>query len=238
MFKKIIIYVALVFLLSTSYYPLTTNSHALELQSPRYQMEVQEIDLNLKQQSSFYTIESRFGHNWQDFFEVQGYIVKRAPNSLEVGLSQNLIQLGEIKPTKGSTNTTSLSLLASPQKGYQAYIIQLYPLKNAKGDIISASDCGDNSQKCNISLAKAWISNTAYGFGYNQSGPNSPSDFKNSTYFRPLPNENRGDFPNLLFSSPSEKGIDQTTITFKVNASRFLAGTFETVVNFIVLPNY
>ena len=217
---------------------LSTSSHGADLQSPRYRMEVSDIDINLKQQLSFYTIESRFGPNWQDFYELQGYIVKSPPDSLKVSLSQNLINLGEIKPTKGFINATSLTLLESPKKGYQAYIIQLYPLKNAKGDIISASECADNRQKCNISLAKPWISNTAYGFGYNQSGPNSPSDFKNSTYFRPLPNENRGDFPNFLYSSAGKNVSEQTKIIFKVNPPDFLAGTFETVVNFIVLPNY
>lgn len=238
MFKKIIIYVALVFLLSTSYYLLTTNSHALELQSPRYQLEIENIDINVKEKPAFYTLGTRFGQNWSDLFNTQGYLIKKGVKTIVVDLSQNLIDLDELKSGKEARAGTTISILQSPDKGYQISLIQLYLLKNSNGVVIEATRCNDGDQTCNSSLAKKWTTSSAFGLGYNQSGQNTPSDFKNASYFRPMPNENAGNLPNSLLFSLDGKKRTPTQLTFKLNPPSGLAGTFETVVNFIVLPNY
>lgn len=215
MLKNIVFF----FILASYYLLLATISFAANLQSPRYQIDVESLGINVQEIPAFYTLSSRFGANWDDLFTTQGYILDIDQNSIGSDLSENNINLGELKSGTFLQATTSLTVKKSPEKGSRASFIQLYPMKNTNGDIIEPT-----------SLPKVWTSQSAFGFGYRESGPFS--------HFRPLPNENRGDFPNFLFSSLKQDDGEQAKITFRLNPRPGLAGSFETVLNFIVLPNY
>jgi len=55
-----------------------------------------------------------------------------------------------------------------------------------------------------------------------------------NAYFRPLPNQNNGDFPSLIMA---KKG--KTKISFKLNPRpNQPEGTYETIVDFISIPTY
>lgn len=71
----------------------------------------------------------------------------------------------------------------------------------------------------------------------NFSGETIDLDFSlDNTHFRPIPNQNTGEFPATILTNNSE---GQIKITFKLNPSPDQPeGTYETVLDFLAIPGY
>lgn len=71
------------------------------------------------------------------------------------------------------------------------------------------------------------------------SGNDIPSDFIDSTYFRPFPNRQENESPAIVMSSTNVGRNRQAVVTFKVNVSPIQpAGKYQTIINFVATPSF
>jgi len=90
-------------------------------------------------------------------------------------------------------------------------------LKTSGGDSIPDTSC--DSGTCTEATAAVWSLASTYGFGYNMSGNDIPSDFVNSTYFRHFANAAQGQTDKIVMSSNVVGRNRVSTITYKLNVS-------------------
>ncbi|MBI4225503.1 hypothetical protein HY612_00125 [Candidatus Roizmanbacteria bacterium] len=238
MLKKIIISVIL-----TSYFLLlTSNSIALELQSPRFKLDVENLDLDVKEDKLIvYTIQNLQGVQAFMQFKSKGYAITTNGSDKDMifSLSQSIVNLGEISPGQSRQGELILSLSTANELDYFVTLIQEYPLKNFSGQTIPATSCDGGGIICSLSKASPWTSQSAYGFGYSLSGVNVDSDFINNTYFRSMPNQNNGDSPTVIMAKKGKSSDAEAKITFKLNPPPSQpAGTYETIIDFVAIPGY
>jgi len=146
MLKKISL---IFFLLATNYLLLTTYSYALELNSPRFKLDIEKPDIDLnKAKSVVYTIQSLQGEEAFKRFKSNGYIIKSygPEKDLIFSVSQSIINLGEISPGRSAEEDVVLSVSTSNELDYAVNLIQEYPLKNFSGETLDLnySLSGDN----------------------------------------------------------------------------------------------
>ena len=72
MLKQIIFFL----LLYTLYFILYTNSYALQLQSPRFKIEVDRLDIDVKKEKDLYTLENIYDKKSFEQFQSNGYLLK------------------------------------------------------------------------------------------------------------------------------------------------------------------
>lgn len=201
MLKKISL---IFFLLYTLYFILYTNSNALELQSPRFKLEVEKPDIDAKKnRSAIYTLETLHGSQALKEFKSNGYMIKShgSDKDLIFSVSQSIVNLGEISPGRRAKGDLSLSLSTSNELNYRVSMIQEYPLKNSAGETIQLD--------------------------YTLAGEKG---------LRPLPNQNKGDFPTVVMTKSSNQPVK---VTFSINPPPSQpAGTYESIIDFVAIPGY
>jgi hypothetical protein len=71
------------------------------------------------------------------------------------------------------------------------------------------------------------------------SGNDIPTDFINSTYYRPFNNFSTSDNPIVVMSSTNVGKNRLSTMTFRVNVSGIQpAGNYQNVISFVATPSY
>jgi len=114
------------------------------------------------------------------------------------------IDFGTLTPHQFSTKTNFLTVSAGGAGGYQVTASESAVLTSFGGAAtIPNTSCNGNGQTCGEESAAPWTDNTKYGFGYNMSGDDIPSDFIDSTYFRPFSTVNSG----LEFDGTSDRYV-------------------------------
>ncbi len=241
MAKKFLNYLFIFIFLTTNYYLLTTTSHALELQSPQFKLDVGDMNIDSPTSKSVsLTAESTLGKEAYAQFKEFGFslITSEPSEDFTFGLSQSNINLGEIKGAKTLTGETSFTIKSPNPHRFDITMIQEYPLKNSSDKEIPPTSCNGANQTCNKSFAKAWTSSSSFGLGYSLSGKDIPLDFINSQYFRPLPSLEHNDLPVFL-SSSQQKTNYQEKVSFKLKVPLDQPeGTYESLINFIAVPIY
>lgn len=201
MLKKIFIFV---FLLAANYLLLTTYSYALELESPRFKLDVEKPNIDIdKKKSIIYTIESLQGGQAFKRFKSNDYVIKSraSDDDFIFSLSPSVVDLGEVSPGRNATGEIILSVTSQNDLDYSINFIQEYPLKNLSGDTI-------------------------------------PLDFQleGEKSYRSAPNQNNGGPSTVIMTKNS---IQPVKVFFKLNAAPSqTAGTYETIVDFMALPEY
>lgn len=132
MLKKILFFL----LLYTLYFILYTYSYALELQSPRFQLDVEEIGIDIKKDTSAHTIESLYDPEALKHFQNVGYFVKNynIGESLDFSLSPSLITFSNLSSGQEQKEAITLSLPNQNLASYHLSLIQEYPLKSFSGE--------------------------------------------------------------------------------------------------------
>src|SRR3989344_8496939 len=100
MYQKIILFL---FLLTFSYYLLSTDSFALEIQSPSFKIQVTDISIDEnKDTPAVYTLASRYGTKAFNQFNSQGFFVddQKLDEALVLSIMPSLLTM-----TNFSTNT-------------------------------------------------------------------------------------------------------------------------------------
>ena len=187
--------------LTASSFLLTTNVVALEFQSPRFKLEIDNLNIDVAESKPvIYTISSLQGERALKQFKAKGFAVNipKSEEDLILSLSQSIINFDDVSPGRTLTEGINLSVLTSKEQDFHVTMIQEYPLKNLSGETMDLNFSLDDS------------------------------------YFRPLPNQNSGDFPTLVLT---KKGKGR--IFFKINPPLNQSeGTYETIVQFVAIPNY
>jgi hypothetical protein len=227
--------------------PVFCYINAINMDSPLYKIQFGTIDIaGGKKTSSGYRLSDSVGQTAAGQFQSTGYIIKAGFQYLYsifpfyFSISQTKIDFGTLTPNSPQTGQTTLTVSFDAAGGYQVTAIEEGPLRTLN-QLASIPDttCDGGGNTCNESLAKPWTQTSAYGFGYNMSGNDIPSDFVNSTYFRPFPDRTNNENPAVVMSSTNVGRNRQAAVTFKVNISPVQpAGSYQTVINFIATPTF
>lgn len=232
-------------LLTTSYLLLTTSVSADNLDSTNYRIKFSNINIAAGAEgSTSYNLNTSIGQTMAGQFDSTGYTVKAGFQYLNsiipfrFSVSSININLGTLVPQTPSTASTVLTVSFGGAGQYQVTAIEDTTLKTLAGSSIPDTSC-DSGTPCSKTSSNVWSSNSRYGFGYNMSGNDVPSDFNDNTYYRPFANAASVDTPVTVMSNTNVGRNRQATMTFKANISALQPqGSYQTVIRFIATPSY
>lgn len=150
-------------------------------------------------------------------------------------ISDLTIAFGTLSAGTPSTQTNDLTVSAGGAGGYQVSAVENNPLTSAAASTIPDTTC--DGSDCDETSAGVWSQNTTYGFGFNMSGDDVPSDFTDSTYFRQFADASSAESAQVVMSSTDVGKSRQSTVTYKINVSTIqAAGTYENIITFVCTP--
>lgn len=219
---------------------------AVNMESSRFKIESANTSIaSGEKSSSNYKLSDTIGQTAAGEFSSQGYVIKAGFQYLKsiipfrFSISNTNINFGTLIPNNPSTATINLTVYFGGAGQYQVTVAEIHPLKTLSNNIIPDTTCDGGSETCTESVAKNWTLNSAYGFGYNMSGNDIPSDFNSSSKFRPFPDLSSSENPAVIMSSANVGKNRQATMTLKVNISPAQpAGNYQTIINFIAVPSF
>lgn len=220
---------------------------AVRMDSPLYRLESASVTNAAGEKSSTnYKLSDTLGQLAAGEFSSTGYVIKAGFQYLHsiipfrFSISSISINFGTLTPNSPQTATTTLTVSYGGVGSYAVTAVEVGPMTSlAGGNTIADTQCDGGASTCTESTAKPWTSSSAYGFGYNMAGQDIPSDFTDSTYYRPFPDRLAAESPSTVMSSSNVGKNRQSTVTFKVNISPVqAAGTYQTVINFVATPSY
>ena len=168
------------------------------------------------------------------------YIHSIIPFSFQI--STQALAFGNINP-EVLTNNQSLTLTVNSGSagGYQVTAQENNPLTSTALSTIPDTTC-DVADTCTQTDAGTWTQTTTYGFGYNMTGTDVPSEFSGSKY-KNFPDAPAESPVKIMGKTPAEghvAGKDKTAImNARINISNIqAAGTYRNVLTFIAIPTY
>lgn len=225
--------------------PLANIVHAQsEITSPNYVIQMPNFNSGAGiPSSSNYNVSSTIGQTAPGLYSSAGYRVKAGFQYIysiipfSFSISSISIDLGHLTPGTPTTATNTLTVSAGGAGGYQVKASENNALKiNSSGKVIPDTTCDTT---CSETAAGTWTSNSSYGFGFNISGNDIPSDFINTTYYRDFANISLGKTPQVVMSSIYVGSARQSTVTYKVNVSGAqAAGTYQNIIMYTAIPSY
>lgn len=183
-------------------YNLWSKVYAVELESPRFRLDVDKVDFKVKKPSSGnYSLATRFGKTALKQLQSDGYIVKKLNpvGEISLGVDPSLVTFDQM------TKYAKIDLTASSYNVYYISLIQEYALKNNSGE--TAQDA----------------------INYYKEGK-----------FLVIPNRNKGKLAaGLLFGNSSANSKNyEIKLKLIADSSQLQGQTYETIINFIMLPGY
>lgn len=227
--------------------PILRSIYSVNMESSFYKIQMGTIDIaGGKKSSDSYNLSDSIGQTAAGEFQSAGYIVKAGFQYLHsiipftFSISETRINFGTLIANSPQTATTTLNVSFGGSGGYQVTAIEEGPMRTFNNaSTIPDTSCNGDGNTCTESLAKPWTSSSAYGFGYNMSGTDIPSDFIDDTYFRPFPDRLQGENPAVVMSSTNVGRNSQATVTFKINISPIqVAGSYQTIINYVATPTF
>jgi hypothetical protein len=248
--KKFFLFILLAFLIVLFFSQkdlISKTTLAVSMESPLFKIESASVSNAAGEKSSTnYRLSDTLGQLAAGEFSSTGYVIKAGFQYIHsiipfsFSISKTRIDLGTLLPNTPSTDQTILTVSFGGAGQYQVTAQEIGPLSTLNGvNTIPDTQCDGGGNTCNETLAKPWTSNSAYGFGYNMTGDDIPSDFINSTYYRPFPDRLQNESPAVVMSSTNVGRNRQATMTFKVNISSTQpAGNYQTIINFVATPSF
>ncbi|PIU36958.1 hypothetical protein CO005_00255 [Candidatus Roizmanbacteria bacterium CG_4_8_14_3_um_filter_34_9] len=235
-----------ILLLTIPYSLITIHSFAVLMDSSQFKIESANVEIaGGNKSSTSYKLSDTVGQLAAGEYSSSGYVVKAGFQYLHsiipfsFSISNTNIAFGTLVPNIPSTATTNLTISFGNSGQYQVTAIEEGPLKTQPGVAVPDTTCDGGGNTCSESLAKIWSSSSAYGFGYGMSGDDIPTDFTDSTYFRPFPDRTASEPPAVVMTSTNVSKNRVSTVTFKANISAFQqSGSYQTVINFVATPSY
>ena len=193
--------------------------------------------------SSNYSLNTTLGQTGPGLYSSTGFRIKAGfqyinsiiPFSFSISDIQK--SFGSLVPNTASTSTSTLVVSNGGASGYSVKVSEDRPL-TTDDDISTIADTLCDST-CSETSASVWSSSTKYGFGFNMSGDDVPSDFINSTYFRQFADASLSENPAVIMTSNNVGRSRTATITYKINVSGLqAAGSYKNVITFTAIPGY
>lgn len=152
-------------------------------------------------------------------------------------LSKISVDFGSLTVGTPSTDTIGLTVNSGSAGGYSVTTQENNPLTSTAASTIPDTTC-DPTDTCTEVDAGTWAQSTTYGFGYNMSGTDVPSEFSGGKY-KQYADISGAETPQAVMSG-SNVGIGKTSsMTLKVNISGTQpAGVFKNIITFIATPTY
>lgn len=240
---------ALIFLLVllTSGFFLTQNIQADNMESDSYKLQMGNFNMAGGNKSSQgYKLLDTLGQTAPGKYESSGYIIKAGFEYIKTiipfsfSISDLSIDFGNLIPQTPTIKTNILTVSSGGAGGYQVIAFENHPLKFIGGStIIPDTQCNAGVDSCDETTAKIWDDNNKYGFGFNMSGNDIPSDFINSSYFRQFSDQSNSEDGQIIMSSNNVGTNRQATVSYKANISSVqTAGNYENMITFICAPGY
>ncbi len=239
--------VAVISILVTFFLCRVQNASADAMNSSLYRIEYENINSGGKVQGSpGYKLSTTIGQVAAQRFSSLGYVVKTGFQYLpyitpfSFSISDTSIDLGTLQADTPSTAETTLTVSFQGAGHYIVTAVEDGPMETTSGAYsIEDTTCNGGGEACSKSSADVWTSSTAYGFGYNMTGDSIPNDFIDTTYFRPFPDSEKSEAPQIVMSSTSITDSSQAIVTFKALISNVQeAGTYQTVIRFTATPTF
>ncbi len=217
---------------------------AVNMKSENYRIQWGNINLGSGQPSSTnYNLGLTLGQIAPGLYTGTGFKVRAGfqyihsiiPFSFQI--SKLAIDLGTLTPQTPATDNQTLTVSAGGAGGYQVLAFEAHPLRSEAGVDISDTTCDNGS--CDETTAGVWTQTTTYGFGFNISGDDIPSDFVDNTYFRQFADQEAGESAQIIMSNSGVVKQAQATVTFKANISATqAAGNYRTNIVYLAVPSY
>jgi len=191
--------------------------------------------------SASYSLTDTVGQTVAEYFSGTGYHVKAGFQYIytlydfSFSIGSTAVTLALI-PNTFSSDSHTLTVTA-PGQGYSVTAFEADQLTNATGDQVPDTSC--DSGPCTETSAAPWITPTNNGFGYNMTGDDIPTDFINSTYFRPFPDASSSESPATVMTSVQAGKNRTSTVTYQLSHTGSQAsGTYITNIIYIATPVY
>ncbi len=165
-----------------------------------------------------------------------GYIVKNIDDTdLRATLSHSTITF-DSQSTDVQNIGTVMTISSSGNKKYEALLLGQHKLKTVWGDEIPDTNC-DSS--CTSNFASPWNKPEVTGFGYTLKGQDIPSDFENLSFYRKIADRSKRESAKTIMLGSLNNDTKQATIIFRLNMpNNQTTGTYETILDFFILPTY
>jgi hypothetical protein len=193
--------------------------------------------------SDNYSVNSTIGQTAAGQFASSGYRVKSGfqyissiiPFSFSISDIQK--NFGTLAPDSPSTSTSTIVVSAGGAGGYSVKASENNPLQTAGGLETIVDTLCDTT--CSETTAGSWTSSIKYGFGFNMSGDDVPTDFTNSNYFRQFSDRSNAESPATIMTSNNVGRERTAVITYKINISNIQpSGTYKNIITFTAVPSY
>lgn len=193
--------------------------------------------------SSGYKLDTTIGQTAPGLYSSTGYLVRSGFQYIHsiipfsFSMSNFLINFGTLIPGTPSTLASTLTVSAGGAGGYRVTAREATSLQTTGGQSIPDTTC--DAGTCTESAAGVWSQVSTYGFGYNMTGQDIPSDFINSTYFRHFANAGLSQTDQVVMSNVNVGRGRVATITYKVNISGVQAsGRYQNKILFTAIPSF
>lgn len=193
--------------------------------------------------SSNYELNTTLGQTGPGLFSSTGFRVKSGfqyinsiiPFSFSISDIQK--NFGTLTPNTPTTSTSTLLVSSGGASGYSVKVSENNPLQTLDNLNTIADTLCDST--CSETTAASWTSTTKYGFGFNMSGDDVPTDFTNSNYFRQFADRSLGENPATIMTSNNVGRTKTATITYKINVGGLQeAGVYQNILTFTAIPGY
>ncbi|MBP7967526.1 hypothetical protein KAZ66_04605 [Candidatus Woesebacteria bacterium] len=169
----------------------------------------------------------------RNLFNTDGYILSQREGEFKLSISSSRIGLGNVVGNSDHGGDIEIAVDSDTPAAYTLFAIQQEDEDPSHPWSFQPTMCDGEKQTCTTQYAQAWTGKDSYGFGYTISGLDSPHDFKNGVYFRPL----RQQFPTILANNNKMEGMRRVKMTYRLRTPPSTQeGVYDTNVDILALP--
>ncbi len=212
--------------------PTVVTDPQKTLKGGRYQLELSPLDETdntppAPKTTDTLTIKER------DLFNTKGYILSQQEGEFKLSISSSRIGLGSIAGKGDHEGTIEIATGSDTPTAYTLFAVQNDDETSSQAWNFQPTLCDGETHTCTTQHAEEWTKKDSYGFGYTISGLDSPPDFKNGLYFRPLSPQ----FPSIIANNNKMEGIRTLKMSYKLQPPPSTQeAVYNTNVEIMALP--
>lgn len=207
---------------------LPSSIFAQEMFSPSFKLELEQIESTTEAKT-----EKLNSLQLKRFLDT-GYIIQtQQADTLQFSISDSTLHFNDLKPGAETSQSVLTTVTSTDLYGYQLIAFPIQGLETTNNDQIPPTQCNGNDEACTVLHADKWTSNNAFGWGYSVSGPDSPKDFIDESFFRPF----KTGEAVVIAHHPAVNSQRSTELTIKtVISPEMPKGNYSSIIKLIALP--